>query len=137
MVKEASDIHGDRLIMRTVFHAANGFLDGHVERARPIYRARRDALIDGLQEHMPAGVTWSHPEGGFFVWVTLPDGFAADKLLPSAAAGGVAFLPGAWFYPRGQEVRNSFRLNYSTLPEARIQEGVRRLGRVVSEFMSQ
>lgn len=136
MVKEASDIHGDRMIMRTVFHAAEGFLDAHVERARPVYRARRDALISSLEEYMPPGVTWSHPEGGFFVWVTLPSGFATDELLPLAAASGVAFLPGAWFYPRGQEIRNSFRLNFSTLPEDRIREGVRRLGLATSNFLT-
>jgi len=136
MVKEASDIHGDRLIMRTVYHAADGFLDGHVERARGIYRARRDALIAGLEEYMPPGVFWSRPDGGFFVWVTLPDGIAAEELLPVAAASGVAFLPGAWFYPRGQEVRNSFRLNFSTLPEERIREGIRRLGQVLTPFLA-
>jgi 2-aminoadipate transaminase len=135
MVKEASDIHGDRMIMRTVYHAAEGFLDAHVERARPIYRARRDALIASLEEFMPPGVTWSHPDGGFFIWVTLPEEFAADKLLPLAAAGGVAFLPSAWFYPRGQEVRNSLRLNFSTLAEDRIREGTRRLGQVIGPFL--
>ena len=136
MVKEASDIHGDRLIMRTVYHTAEGFLDGHVEHARGVYRARRDALIAGLEEYMPPGVTWSQPGGGFFIWVSLPDGLAADQLLPVAAAGGVAFLPGAWFYPRGHEVRNSFRLNFSTLPEDRIQEGIRRLGLVLTSYLA-
>jgi 2-aminoadipate transaminase len=135
MVKEAADIHGDRMIMRTVFHAANHFLDGHIKRSRPIYRARRDAILSSLEEHMPPGVTWSHPEGGFFVWVTLPEGTAADELLPLAAARGVAFLPGAWFYPRGHEVRNALRLNFSTLTETRIDEGVARLGRAVTEFL--
>jgi 2-aminoadipate transaminase len=84
---------------------------------------------------MPPGVTWSQPEGGFFIWVTLPEGYSATELLPLAAAGGVAFLPGAWFYPRGHEVGNSLRLNFSTLPEEQILIGVRRLGRVVSSFL--
>lgn len=136
MVKEAADIHGDRLIMRTTYHAANGFLDGHVERARGVYRARRDALIETLEEHMPPGVSWSHPEGGFFIWVTLPDGFSANDLLPFAAERGVAFLPGAWFYPRGHEVWNSLRLSYSTHSEETIREGVRRLGCAITKFTS-
>lgn len=136
MVKEAADIHGDRLIMRTIYHAASGFLDGHVERARGIYRARRDAIIAALEEHMPGCVTWSHPEGGFFVWVTLPERCSAYELLPFAAERGVAFLPGAWFYPRGHEVWNSLRLSFSTHPEETIREGVRRLGRAIAEFMS-
>jgi 2-aminoadipate transaminase len=136
MVKEAADIHGDRLIMRTVYHTANGFLDGHVVRAREVYRGRRDALLAALEEYLPPGVSWSEPEGGFFVWVTLPEGYATDQLLPIAAMGGVAFLPGAWFYPRGHEVRNSLRLNFSTLPEERIREGIRRLGGVVTDFLA-
>lgn len=136
MAKEAADIHGDRLIMRTTYHAAVDFLDGHVERARAVYQARRDALIETLEEHMPPGVTWSHPEGGFFIWVTLPDGFSAYDLLPFAAERGVAFLPGAWFYPKGHEVWNSLRLSFSTHNEATIREGVRRLGRAVTEFTS-
>ena len=136
MLKEAADIHGDRLIMRTVYHAAEGFLDGHVLTARSVYKARRDALIAGLEEYMPEGVTWSHPDGGFFIWVTLPDGFPTDELLPLAAARGVAFLPGAWFYPRGQAVRTSLRLNYSTFPEERIREGVRRLAGAIGEFLA-
>ncbi|MCC6791169.1 MAG: PLP-dependent aminotransferase family protein [Thermomicrobiales bacterium] len=136
MVKEAADIHGDRLIMRTVYHTAKDFLDGHVERARAVYRARRDAVIETLEEFMPPGVTWSHPEGGFFIWVTLPEGFSAYELLPFAAERGVAFLPGAWFYPRGHEVWNSLRISFSTHSEETIREGVRRLGRAVTEFTS-
>jgi len=136
MLKEAADIHGDRLIMRTVYHAAEGFLDGHVLKARSVYKARRDALIAGLEEFMPPGVTWSHPDGGFFIWVTLPHGFPTDELLQLAAARGVAFLPGAWFYPRGEAVRTSLRLNFSTLPEERIREGVRRLAGAIGEFLA-
>lgn len=136
MVKEAADIHGDRLIMRTTYHAANGFLDGHIERARGVYRARRDAMLETLEEHMPPGVTWSHPGGGFFIWVTLPEGCSTNDLLPFAAERGVAFLPGAWFYPRGHEVWNSLRLSFSTHSEETIREGVRRLGRAVTEFTS-
>lgn len=137
MVKEAADIHGDRLIMRTVYHAADGFLDQHVEKARSVYRKRRDAIIESLEEHMPPGVTWSHPQGGFFVWVTLPAGCRTDELLPRAAASGVAFLPGSWFYPRGQSVHNSLRLSYSGLPEARLREGVARLGRAIGEYLAE
>lgn len=136
MVKEASDIHGDRMIMRTVYHAAEGFLDDHIERARPVYLARRDALVAALEEYMPPGVTWSYPDGGFFIWVTLPEGHAAEEMLPLAASKGVAYLPSAWFYPRGDEVRNSLRLNFSTLPEERIRIGVRRLGATIGEFLA-
>ncbi|MGI8474780.1 MAG: PLP-dependent aminotransferase family protein [Thermomicrobiales bacterium] len=137
MVKEAADIHGDRMIMRTVHNIADGFLDGHVASARAIYRRRRDALLAGLDEHMPAGTVWSKPEGGFFVWLTLPPGLDSDEFLPFAAERGVAFLPGSYFYPKGWEVRTSLRLNFSTLSEERIAEGARRLGAALLAFMEQ
>jgi 2-aminoadipate transaminase len=134
--KEAADLHGDRLIMRTVYHATEGFLDGHVAEARGIYHARRDALLASLDEYMPPGVAWSRPDGGFFVWLTLPAGVSGVEVLPRAAARGVAFLPGAWFYPRGHERHESLRLNFSTLPEARIREGIRRLGCVITDVLA-
>jgi 2-aminoadipate transaminase len=135
MVKEAADIHGDRLIMRTVYHAARDFLDDHVAGARDIYRTRRDAICEALDEYMPPGVTWSHPEGGFFIWVTLPGERRGIDLLPFAAERGVAFLPSAWFYPRGHEEHDALRLGFSAHEAATIREGVRRLGRAIDEFL--
>jgi 2-aminoadipate transaminase len=126
--KEGSDIHNERISTRTVYHAANGFLDDHLARVRPIYRARRDILLTSLGEAMPAGVRWKVPSGGFFVWVELPDGLDAVAMLPAAAAQGVVYLPGAWFSPAPTAAtRRALRLNFSTLPEPRIVEGVRRL----------
>lgn len=136
MAKEAADIHADRMIMRTVVEAAQGFLDGHIAVARDVYRARRDALLGALEERMPPGVTWSHPGGGFFVWVTLPPGYDGERFLPFAAERGVAFLPGAYFYPKGQERWESIRINFSTLPPERIDEGIRRLGHAVVDFLA-
>ncbi len=83
---------------------------------------------------MPPGVTWSVPRGGFFVWVTLPDGLAAEDMLELAADHGVVYLPGAWFYPY-QEKHSSLRLSYSCLTDDELIEGIRRLGRATSEFM--
>ena len=129
--KEGADIHNDRITTRTVFHAAGGFLDDHLAAVRPVYRRRRDVLLTTLRQHMPPGVRWSEPEGGFFVWVELPDGMDADRLLPAAAERGVTFLPGAWFYS-GEPDRRTLRLNFSTLPEERIAEGVRRLAGAIA-----
>jgi 2-aminoadipate transaminase len=135
MAKEGSDIHTDRVITRTVYYAAEGFLDDHVAALRDLYRRRRDALLAGLERHLPPRVTWSCPGGGFFVWVRLPDGCDADALLPRAAGHGVAFLPGSWFYPAGQKVHNGFRMSFSALPIERIEEGTRRLGTAIGEYL--
>ncbi len=81
---------------------------------------------------MPAGVTWSEPGGGFFAWVTLPEGITASELLPIAAGHGVGFLPGRFFYPEATGEDRSLRLSFSSLPEARIEEGVGRLGAAIA-----
>lgn len=135
MAKEGSDIHTDRVITRTVYYTADGFLDEHVAGLRELYRRRRDTLLAGLEQSLPPGATWSCPGGGFFVWVRLPDGYDADGLLPRAAGHGVAFLPGSWFYPAGQKVHNGFRMSFSALPIERIEEGTRRLGNALREFL--
>jgi 2-aminoadipate transaminase len=135
MAKEGSDIHTDRVITRTVYYTAEGFLDDHVASLRDLYRRRRDALLAGLETHLPSRVTWSCPGGGFFVWVRLPDGCDADLLLPRAARQGVAFLPGSWFYPAGQKVHNGLRMSFSSLPIERIEEGTRRLGKAIEAFL--
>lgn len=137
--KEVADIHGERVMMRTIYHAVDGFLDDHLPVARALYRARRDAMLAGLERWMPAGTVWSVPGGGFFVWVTLPEGLDAVEILPAAASQGVAYLAGEWFYPgyREPNARRNLRLNFSTLPEARIEEGLRRLGAVLNGAMRQ
>jgi 2-aminoadipate transaminase len=133
IMKEVSDIHGERVMMRTVCHAVEGFLDDHLVKARALYKTRRDAMLAGLEHHMPSGTAWSRPGGGFFVWITLPDGLNAVELLPEAVAHGVAYLAGEWFYPgyREPSAKRNLRLNFSTLSEERIEEGLRRLGAVV------
>jgi 2-aminoadipate transaminase len=139
MAKEGSDIHTDRVITRTVYRAADGFLDDHIATLRDLYRARRDTLLDGLAQHLPndLGVEWSCPGGGFFVWVRLPAGRDADELLPIAAKHGVAYLPGSWFYPPGQKDHTGLRLSFSSLPVDRIVEGTRRLGVAMREYLGE
>jgi DNA-binding transcriptional MocR family regulator len=98
---------------------------------REVYRERRDALLEGLDEHMPAGTTWTRPAGGFYSWVTLPEGFDASAMLPRAVAALVAYVPGTGFYADGQG-RRSLRLSYCYPEPDRIREGVRRLGSVLA-----
>ncbi|MDQ3693507.1 MAG: PLP-dependent aminotransferase family protein [Chloroflexota bacterium] len=132
MAKEGTDIHTARIVTRTVFHAAEGFLDDHVAGLRAVYRARREVLLETLATEMPAGIRWSKPDGGFFVWVELPETINASELLPMAAANGVIFLPGSGFYPNpATGGSHALRLNFSALPEDRIREGIRRLAAVI------
>jgi 2-aminoadipate transaminase len=136
MAKEAADIHTDRLVTRTVYHAAVGFLDDHVAGLRDHYRLRRDILLSGLEQHLPSDVTWTRPEGGFFVWVTLPEGLDATRLLAVSVQHGVSYLQGCLFYPAGQQRHEGLRLSFSSLPIDRIGEGTRRLGEATRAFLA-
>jgi 2-aminoadipate transaminase len=132
-VKEGTDIHNERIMTRTVYHSARGFLDEHIAATREIYRARRDAMLAGLDREMPAGVRWTTPRGGFFLWVTLPEQCETDAMLPDATDRGVIYLPSSWFYPDRSWTR-SLRLNFSAQPEERIAEAMRRLAETISAY---
>ena len=106
-----------------------------IESFRAMYRDRRAALLDGLTEHMPAGLTWTKPSGGFFVWVTLPEGLDSQAMLAQAVTHRVAYVPGTGFYADGLGTRN-MRLSFCFPPPERIFEGTRRLGEVVDDALS-
>ncbi|MDR1852039.1 MAG: PLP-dependent aminotransferase family protein [Propionibacteriaceae bacterium] len=95
-----------------------------------MYRARRDAMEDGLAKHMPEGMTWTHPAGGFFVWAQLPQGLDSQAMLPRAVTAKVAYVPGPAFYADGFGSRY-MRLSYCFPTPERIFEGTRRLGDVI------
>lgn len=132
-IREVTDISNDRIMMRTVYHAAAGFLDGHVAWARDIYRSRRDAMMLALEQHMPSGVTWSKPDGGFFVWISLPESIDSRLVFDEAARNGVIVFPGEWFFPHRDNHRN-VRLSFSTIPEDRVVLGIERLGHTLRQL---
>ena len=103
---------------------------GQVEVYRSMYRERRDAMLHSLAEEMPAGATWTRPAGGFFVWVTLPEGVDSQAMLPRGVHARVAFVPGGAFYADGQGARN-VRLSFCFPPADRIRTGVQRFAEVV------
>ncbi|GAA4453413.1 aminotransferase-like domain-containing protein [Phytohabitans houttuyneae] len=102
---------------------------------REIYRERRDALLAGLADLMPAGTTWTEPKGGLFVWATLPEGLDAKAMMPRAIAARVAYVPGTGFYADGTGAGH-MRLNFSFPPPERIREGVRRLAGVMEQELA-
>lgn len=117
--------------------AISSYLDswdwrGQITSFKDMYRARRDAMLEGLSEHMPAGTTWTRPAGGFFVWVTLPEGLDSQAMLPRAVTARVAYVPGPAFYADGFGTR-FMRLSYCFPTPERIIEGTRRLGEVLHE----
>jgi 2-aminoadipate transaminase len=100
---------------------------------RELYRERRDALLDAMAGQLPAGTTWTVPEGGFYSWVTLPEGMDATTMLPRAVTARVAYVPGTAFYagPAKPMGRRSLRLSYCYPEPERIREVVRRLAAVI------
>lgn len=105
---------------------------GQIDTYRALYEERCNALLVALQEHMPSGLTWTRPDGGFFVWVTLPEGVDTYPLLKKAIDAGVVFIPGAAF-THSDEPSNKLRLAFSAVPPEAIAEGVRRLAPVLQE----
>ena len=108
---------------------------GQIKVFREMYRERRDALLAGLADHMPAGMSWTVPTGGFFVWATLPPGLDSHAMLPRAVTARVAYVPGTAFYADGFGSR-FMRLSYCFPTPERLVEGTRRLGEVLQHEAS-
>ncbi len=119
-----------QLAVSAYLHAADW--QGQIKQFQTMYRERRDAMLSALGQHMPAGTTWTVPGGGFYVWVTLPEGIDAKAMLPRAVTAKVAYVPGSAFYADGLGSR-CMRLSYCYPPPERIVEGVRRLAGVIAD----
>lgn len=131
--KQAADLHTPGFNQRVVYEVVrNGFLDQHIPKIRARYKANRDAMAEGLKQHLPEGCEWQTPQGGMFFWIRLPEGLNAMDLLPKAVDAGIAFVPGAAFYAHSPDPR-TMRLSFVTLTPAQISEGVAILGRVLRE----
>lgn len=102
---------------------------------REVYRERRDALLEALTDLMPEDITWTRPDGGLFVWATLPPGLDSKAMMPRSISARVAYVPGTGFYAHGGGAGN-MRLNFSFPPPERIREGVRRLAGVIEQEMA-
>ena len=105
---------------------ASGRLDENLVKSVALYKGKRDLLLSLLQEHMPQGVRWTHPEGGLFLFLTMPEGFEAVKFYDRALDAGVAYVAGEFFHPDGSG-KNTMRLNFSFMTEDKIRAGIKLL----------
>ena len=136
LVKQGVDLHTSSLVqLLAARFMLDHDLEAHIARIREVYRKRRDAMLAALDEHFPQDVSFTRPTGGLFLWVELPQGINGRWLLERALEEKVAFVPGESFFPGGGH-ENTLRLNFSAMPEDRITEGIRRLGRVLSTVTS-
>jgi 2-aminoadipate transaminase len=128
-LKQGADLHTSTFTQYVAYEVArDGFLDEHVRHIRSVYRERRDVMLQALSEFFPPETTWTHPKGGLFLWVTLPEGIDCERLFRAALQENVAFVPGDSFYARnGHPPAAHMRLNFSNAKPEQIREGIRRL----------
>ncbi|NVK16442.1 MAG: PLP-dependent aminotransferase family protein [Rhodobacteraceae bacterium] len=131
LLKQAADLHTTTINQMAVHGVAEACFDAHVGQLHAVYQRRRDVMLAALDEHMPEGAEWTRPEGGMFVWITLPEGMDGAQLLArSLETERVAFVPGQAFFADGSG-RNTIRLSFSNSNHAAIEEGIARLGRLL------
>ena len=131
--KQATDLCTSKLTQHLAARYMLDYgLDQHLEDIRPIYREKRNAMIDALEKYMPKdeGIRWTKPDGGLFVWVWLPDGIDTGQMIERAIERKVAYVPGAAAFVDGSG-QNTMRLSFSSSTTEQIEEGIRRLADVV------
>jgi 2-aminoadipate transaminase len=132
LAKQAADLHTSQLTQMVVHEVIkDGFLDRHIPKIRTLYGNQCQVMLDAMAQYFPAGVEWTKPEGGMFIWVTLPKHIDAMKLLDEAIAQKVAFVPGSPFYANEPET-NTLRLSFVTVPPERIRAGIEILGKLIA-----
>ena len=110
----------------------SGLLDANLEKSVAEYRRRRNLMLSLLEKYMPSGVSWTYPEGGLFLWLTLPPVVDTVALYDKALAAGVAYVAGSFFYTDGSH-RNTMRLNFSFVAEAKMEPGIKLLAELVRD----
>jgi len=134
--KQGADLHTGTFVQMIVNDICERtLLKAHVRKIRRVYQERRDTMLAALEEHWSEGTSWTHPQGGLFLWARLPEGMDSEEFLKVALEEEkVAFVPGSAFYPNGGG-GNAMRLNFSNAKPKMIEEGISRLGRAIKAFM--
>ncbi len=135
LVKYGCDLQSAELAqMQVDEYLANNDIDEHLSKIIKVYGERRDLMINAIKENFPPEAKYVYPEGGMFVWVDLPDHINTRELLKLALKKKVAFVPGGSFYPQG-DCESSLRLNFSTMENEKIVEGIKILGSLLKEVI--
>ena len=133
ILKQAMDLCTSPILqLAAKEYLKRGLLRAHIKQIVAAYKEKRDLMLQMLKENMPAGVSWTHPEGGLFLWLTLPAKLNAATMLPRALENNVAYVSGVDFYPQA-DVHNDMRLNFSYSSREQIIQGVKRLAQTIKE----
>jgi 2-aminoadipate transaminase len=136
MAKQGADLHSSSLSQMIAYEfLRRDWLDDQVERIRSTYSARCDAMCQAIADYFPSEARYTRPEGGLFLWVTLPEGIDTAEMLKDAAAHKVAFVPGAPFYVHGGG-QNTFRMTFASVPADIIRQGIQILGGIIREHLA-
>ena len=137
VAKQSSDLHSNYLSQRAVYqYLIDNDLDKHILNIRKVYKRQRDLMVTMVETHFPQEIKCTKPEGGMFLWVTLPESLSALHLFKLATEENVAFVPGKAFYVDGGG-SNTLRLNFSNSDEEKIEEGIKRLAKVLKRTLTE
>lgn len=137
VAKQGTDLHSNVLSQRIIMRFLEDYpIDEHISRITTAYAHQCDCMISAIRDEFPEEVSYTRPDGGMFIWATLPDGYSSTELFERALKEDVAILPGVPFYTDGGGA-TTMRLNFSNSTPERIEEGISRLGRVLREYLNE
>lgn len=137
LVKQGTDLQCNTIAQMTIAEYLKRYdIDKHIKKIVEVYRKRRDIAVRSIECYFPKNIKFTHPEGGLFTWIELPEGVSARNILEKCLEKKIAFVPGGSFFPN-ENKENTFRINYSNMPEDRIEKGLQILGEVIKEYISQ
>lgn len=135
LVKQGTDLQCNTIAQMTIAEYLKRYdIDKHIAKIIEVYRKRRDIAMKCMERYFPDTVNFTHPEGGLFTWIELPEGIPAREILEKCLEKKIAFVLGGSFFPNGNR-ENTLRINYSNMPEDRIEKGLQILGEVVTEYI--
>jgi 2-aminoadipate transaminase len=133
-IKQAADLHTNNVVQRIIYHfLTDNDLEEHLCKVRSAYKAQKDRMVESIRNYFPEEVSYTNPEGGMFIWATLPERMNSGELIKKAIVEKVVFVPGKSFFT-GDEGHRHMRLNYSNSSEEMIEEGIKRLGNVMKKL---
>jgi len=135
LAKQMVDLHSSTLSQYMALYALKeGIVEKTIQKARVVYREKRDIMVESLEKYMPEGSHWFKPKGGLFAFIYLPEGVDTSDMLPMAIERGVAYVPGRSFFSDGSGV-NAMRINFSYLPPDKLREGIRLIAETAKDYM--
>lgn len=135
LVKQGTDLQCNTIAQMIIAEYLERYdIDKHIEKIVDVYKARRDIAIECIKRYFPDNIKFTHPEGGLFTWIELPEGISAHLILEKCLERKIAFVPGGSFFPN-ENKENTFRINFSNMPEERIEKGLMIIGEVIKEYI--